>query len=119
MTLHNFVLRKMETQRVDLITIDVQGPEGLVIAGADQTLRKNDVKILMELWPYGLRSIGTDPRDLIRKLCGYGFVMTLIAKPGTSPDLLELVEILENRPDKAAAVNVLLEKVPSGEPVKQ
>ena len=118
-TLDNFVQRKMETKRVDLIIMDVQGAEGLVIAGADETLRKNDVKILMELWPYGLTNIGTDPRDLIRKLYGYGFVITVIDEPGPSADLLELVEILENRPDKEAAVNLFLEKVPSREPVKR
>ena len=118
-TLDSFVQSKMETHRVDLIIMDVQGAEGLVIAGADETLRKNDVKILMELWPYGLTNIGTDPRDLIRKLYGYGFVITVIDEPGPSADLLELVEILENRPDKEAAVNLFLEKVPSREPVKR
>lgn len=118
-TLDNFVQRKMETQRVDLIIMDVQGAEGLVIAGADQTLRRNDVKILMELWPCGLRNAGTDPRDLIRKLYGYGFAITVIAEPGAAADLLELAEILKNRPDQEAAVNLFLEKIPFREPIKQ
>jgi FkbM family methyltransferase len=118
-TLDNFVQRKMETQRVDLIIMDVQGAEGLVIAGADQTLRRNDVKILMELWPYGLRNVGTDPRDLIRKLYGYGFVITVIAEPGAPADLLELAEILENGPNRETAVNLFLEKIPFREPIKR
>ena len=118
-TLDNFVQRKMETQRVDLIIMDVQGAEGLVIAGADQTLRRNDVKILMELWPYGLRNVGTDPRDLIRKLYGYGFAITVIAEPGAPADLLELAEILENGPNRETAVNLFLEKIPFREPIKR
>jgi FkbM family methyltransferase len=112
-TLDNFVQRKMEYQRVDLISLDVQGAEGLVLEGADQTLRNNDVKILMEFWPYGLRNFGTDPRELIQKLYGYGFVITVVDEPGPSSTLLELVETLENGPDKQAAVNLLLEKTPS------
>jgi FkbM family methyltransferase len=114
-TLDNFVQTKMETDRVDLITMDVQGAEGLVIDGADQTLRKNDVKIFMEFWPSGLRNIGSDPRELIRKLYEYGFAITVIDEPSPSPNLLELVERLENGPDKQASVNLFLEKIPSAD----
>jgi FkbM family methyltransferase len=110
--LDDFVQDKMEGQRVDLIIMDVQGAEGLAIAGADQTLRKNDVKIIMEFWPYGLRNVGTDPLDLIRKLYEYGFVISVIDAPFPSIDLFELVERLDKMPDKQAAVNLLLQKRP-------
>ncbi len=50
-TLDDLIQTTMESDRVDLITMDVQGAEGLVFEGADQTLRQNDVKILMEFWP--------------------------------------------------------------------
>jgi FkbM family methyltransferase len=111
--LDDFVQSRMETQRVDLITMDVQGAEGLVFDGADQTLRKNDLKILMEFWPYGLKNLGTDPRDLIRKLYGYGFVINVIDKAGLSVDRSHLTKILDNPPDKETALNLFLEKIPS------
>lgn len=111
--LDDFV-QSTETQRVDLIIMDVQGAEGLVIDGADQALKKNNIMILMEFWPYGMRNIGTDPRELIRKLYGYGFVITVIDQAGPSANRLELAKILENPPHKEAAVNLFLEKIPSG-----
>ena len=101
------------TERVDLITMDVQGAEGLVFEGAEQTLRRNNVKVLMEFWPYGLRNIGTDPRDLIRKIYDYGFAVTLIDEPGQPADLMEITEKLENEPNNQTSVNLLLQKTPS------
>jgi FkbM family methyltransferase len=112
-TLDDFVQSKMETKRVDLIIMDVQGAEGLVIDGAEQTLRRSDVKILMEFWPSGLRNIGTDPQDLIRKLQEYGFVITVIDRAARDANLLDLAEMLENLPNKESAVNLLLEKISS------
>ncbi|MGC1187165.1 MAG: FkbM family methyltransferase [Candidatus Acidiferrales bacterium] len=113
-TLDNFVQTKMKNGRVDLITMDVQGAEELVIAGAEQTLRKNDVKIIMEFWPHGLRNIGTDPQELIHKLREYGFSITLIDEPDPHVDLCGLAELLEKRADPGASVNLLLEKMPTG-----
>jgi FkbM family methyltransferase len=112
-TLDSLVESRIVTERVDLITMDVQGAEGLVFEGAEQTLRRNNVKVLMEFWPYGLRNIGTDPRDLIRKIYDYGFAVTLIDEPGQPPDLMEITERLENEPNNQTAVNLLLQKTPS------
>lgn len=112
-TLDNLVQSNIVGERIDLITMDVQGAEGLVFEGAEQTLRRNGLKILMEFWPYGLRNIGTDPREFIRKLYDYGFAVTLVDEPGQSPDLMDIAEKLENGPDKQRAVNLLLEKTSS------
>lgn len=115
-TLDDLIRTKMESERDDLITMDVQGAERPGFDGANQTLRRNDVKILMEFWPSGLRSIGTDPRELIRKLYDYGFVITIMDEPGRAPDLMKISDNLENGTNKQAAVNLLLEKAVSGNP---
>jgi FkbM family methyltransferase len=54
---------------VDLIKIDVQGFEGHVLAGMKQTLRQPaNLILLMEFWPFGLKSAGTDPLHLLAEL---------------------------------------------------
>jgi FkbM family methyltransferase len=61
---------------VDVIKIDVQGYEGHVIEGLAQTIcHSPQVQILMEFWPYGLRSAGTDPFDFLRRLDELGLVI--------------------------------------------
>ena len=112
-TLDSLVQSGVVTKRVDLITMDVQGAEGLVFEGAEQTLRRSDVKILMEYWPNGLRNMGTDPRDLIRRIYDYGFSVTLIDEPGQPADLMKITEKLENEPINQESVNLLLQKTPS------
>ena len=48
--------------KIDVIKMDIQGAEGLAIEGAKKILRNNnDLKILMEFWPDGLKSLGTNP----------------------------------------------------------
>lgn len=81
-TLDRFVDKLGPNNRVDVIKMDVQGAEGLVIAGGDETLRRNDVKMLMEFWPAGLRKVGTEPAALLRKLQGLGFQIAVVE--GTS-----------------------------------
>ncbi len=53
-------------ERVDFVKIDVQGFEGEVLAGLEETLgRSPGVVVLAEFWPFGLRRAGTDPRALL------------------------------------------------------
>lgn len=62
----------LETQGVhaaDIIKIDVQGFEGHVISGIEGTItRSPHLIMLMEFWPQGLRSAGTDPLKLLQQL---------------------------------------------------
>lgn len=59
--------------RVGLIKIDVEGAEGLVLAGARETLVRNDTAVLLEFWPTGMRRLGSDPRALLDGLTAIGF----------------------------------------------
>ena len=51
------------------ITEDIQGAEGHALAGMEQTLRGNDdIVILFEFWPYGLRRASTTPEHVLENL---------------------------------------------------
>jgi FkbM family methyltransferase len=59
---------------VDFIKIDVQGAELSALKGTQRILRENqDVKVLFEYWPYGLRRAGHEPSELISYLLNLGF----------------------------------------------
>jgi FkbM family methyltransferase len=53
--------------RFDFVKIDAQGAEARILAGATALLRQPHLTVLMEVWPYGLRTLGdslaavTDP----------------------------------------------------------
>lgn len=68
-------------KKIDIIKIDTQGAEGLILEGAKEIM-KSDVKILTEFWIEGLREMGTDPLELLRKVQGYGFKVYLIKEEG-------------------------------------
>jgi FkbM family methyltransferase len=60
--------------RVDLIKIDVQGYELSVLKGAKRVLAENqDIKILMEFWPYGLAKAKVLPSQVIHLIHSLGF----------------------------------------------
>lgn len=52
-------------QQVNLVKIDVQGFEGQVLRGMEGTLKNSpSLVVLMEFWPHGLRSAGSDPEEI-------------------------------------------------------
>jgi FkbM family methyltransferase len=63
------ILDELRVGPVDLIKIDVQGFEGQVVSGMRQTiLRSPRLTLLMEFWPFGLESAGTQPVALLEEL---------------------------------------------------
>lgn len=81
------------SNKIDFIKIDTQGAEGLIIEGAEKILRGNDnIKIIMEFWPWGLRSLEADPLELLHKLQKYGFKIKLINERKQTLETIEPVE---------------------------
>jgi len=94
-----------------VIKIDTQGAEGLVLEGAQNLLVMNDLKILMEFWPNGLKNMGTDPLELLNKLEKYGFKFKLLDEKSRSLKNLDKIEIINICDDgDEDQVNLLLER---------
>jgi FkbM family methyltransferase len=79
-------------QRVDLIKMDIQGYELHALRGADRVLARNpNVKLLLELWPYGLKQAGANWTELINTLVSKNMAVRQVAKHGLVPFRSELV----------------------------
>lgn len=95
------------------VKIDTQGAEGLVVSGAQDLLKNNNVKILMEFWPKGLRNMGTDPLELLDKLQDYGFKIKLLndkSKSLQNWNKKDIINYCDNLEDGIDQVNLFLEK---------
>jgi len=101
-------LRNMQSKRVDLIKIDVEGSEGFIIRGAEETLKHNNPKIIMEFSPRTLKNAGSEAIDLLLDLKRHNFKIKVILHRQML-DLANLDEIIEIA-EKEVQVNLFLEK---------
>jgi FkbM family methyltransferase len=73
-------------QRVDLIKMDVQGYELHALRGAGRVLADNPAaKLLLELWPYGLKQAGTNWVELIDALATKNMTVSEVTRGGLVP----------------------------------
>jgi len=79
---------------IDFIKLDTQGAEGLAIEGGEKILKNNNLIIMMEFWPYGLKNIGTNPVNLLNKLEELDFDIFMIEKSSHSIYRVEISEVL-------------------------
>lgn len=58
-----------KAETVDFIKIDIEGAEALAVKGAKEVLRKNrDITVIMEFFPYFIKTMGSSPEELIKSL---------------------------------------------------
>lgn len=109
-SLDDFFENKVKNYKVDFIKVDTEGAEGLMVDGAEKILKNNNLKIIMEFWPDGLRRLGTDPQKLLQKLQEYGFKIKLIDEKNLTLEPIEIVEFYKKiGPDEG--FDLLLEKI--------
>ena len=73
-------------QRVDLIKMDIQGYELHALRGAGRVLADNPgLKLLVELWPYGLKQAGTNWIELVDALTDKNMRVYEITMRGLAP----------------------------------
>ncbi len=58
---------------VDFIKIDTQGAEQKVLRGGEALIERDHPVLLMELWPYGLTSLGGDAKTLLEWMKNKGY----------------------------------------------
>jgi FkbM family methyltransferase len=73
-------------QRVDLVKMDIQGYELYALRGASRVLADNsDLKLLVELWPYGLKQAGFNWVELLETLQNKNMLVSEITNRGLVP----------------------------------
>jgi len=76
-------------QRVDIVKVDVQGSELAALKGMQRIIRRWSPTILLELWPYGLKEAGDNPRELPTMLVNLGYDLYKLSQPLESVSSLE------------------------------
>jgi FkbM family methyltransferase len=83
-------------ESVDLVKIDVQGFEGHVLRGMTRTIqRSGNLILLTEFWPFGLRSAGTRPEDVLAGLEQAGLRLYELTEKGNLEPLTDKVGFIE------------------------
>jgi FkbM family methyltransferase len=73
-------------QRVDLIKMDIQGYELHALRGANRVLAESpSAKLLLELWPYGLKQAGANWLELLDILHSKNMYLFQITTNGLTP----------------------------------
>lgn len=98
--------------RVHLIKMDIQGFEVFALRGMTKTLEANkDIRILSELWPYGLRKAGCSCRMMVDFLAYLGFRIFDIARDNLVAFDMDDIPWLEEQPF-GYAKNILVSRKP-------
>lgn len=109
-TLDAFFARK-RVARVDVIKMDTQGAEGRIVQGMRRTLARNKhLRIIMEFWPFALRSLGTDPEQLLEWLRSKGFCIAQLDDSRREIVPVQDAHGLAQHREHCWATNLLLER---------
>lgn len=95
--------------KVDFIKMDIQGFELTALKGMEKTLKNNPaVKIITELWPYGLDKAGHTASQVYDFLHSLGFELYLISETELKPLTQKAVNELINQ--EQSYYNVIVSK---------
>jgi FkbM family methyltransferase len=73
-------------ERVDLLKLDIQGYELHALQGAKRIMNENqEIKVLLEFWPYGLKQAGVNWSELIEMLEGFAMNIKFVRADSLTP----------------------------------
>lgn len=87
---------KNYSEKISFIKIDTQGAEGLVFQGMSDLLKQsNNVIIILEFWPAGLKRTGMDPADFLKLISEHGFKLYQMKEKKNSLEIANIDELLK------------------------
>jgi len=79
-----------------LVKLDLQGAELHALRGMRQVLRETtNLVVILEFWPRGLRTCGSDPRELLALLEASGYQIWQLDRRGRTPQLTSAAKLLK------------------------
>lgn len=108
-SIDEFFQKTVGNNKVDVIKVDSEGAEGLMVDGAEEILKSNNLKMFIEFWPDGLAKLGTDPLRMLQKLKEYGFKAKVINEADQSAVPIEIIEFYRKM-TPGQGFDLLLEK---------
>lgn len=82
--------------KVDFIKMDIQGAEGGALQGMFSVLRENqDLRLISEFWPGGLKRFGTEPIEYLKLLADMKFRIYVIKEKGRQLQSANVDELLK------------------------
>ena len=95
--------------KIDFIKMDIQGFEMSALKGMSKTLKNNpELKILTELWPFGLKKAGSSALEMINFLNSNGFIVYLVT--ATQLQLITADTVHELKDEEKSYYNVFLSR---------
>ncbi len=98
--------------KIDLIKLDIQGAEGIALAGMKETLSSDrDLTMVMEFWPWGLIKAGSNPLKVLEQLREFGFsIHEFDSQAGTTVEVSDFIELSGRTLERQHANLVLVKK---------
>jgi FkbM family methyltransferase len=98
------MLEECGISQVDLVKIDVQGFEGQVFRGMKETVRRSERLImLIEFWPFGLTSAGTNPQEFLKEVEATGLRLFELTDKGTLREMTDKGAFISRYPGRKYA----------------
>jgi FkbM family methyltransferase len=85
-----------------VIKMDIQGAETLALKGMSNILHR-DVLLFLEFWPYGIRCLGFEPKDMLETLIKSGMRLAEIDEITRRLQPVDVNELVERFPDLGIA----------------